>query len=259
MSNKKKSDGRIAACDLPPLKAWAFPRVAGAHIVRSPFKEKPSQTAVKQIDEMAISSGPLTVGEIEKIRAEARQQGFDKGLAEGKPAGHKQGLEAGQAAGYKAAYQKAEAEIDDLKSRLGSMQSALDKPLQQQFQGLEQAVMRLVIDVAEAVVKQELATRPELLRQAVQESLDALPQQAKQLCFFIHPDDEPVLQQLREQQRANWEIAVDPALSQGGLRVRGECSFLDYTVERRFNQVVEQVLTAEDASVAKGGADDTAD
>lgn len=256
MSNNKKIDGLISARDLPPLKAWAYPRVAGAHVVRSPFKEHQSKPV--QVDEMAVSAGPLTVAEIEKLRVEAKQKGFAQGLAEGKPAGHQQGLEAGKAAGYKAAYQKAEAEINALKARLNSMQAALEKPLALQEQGLEQAVMRLVVDTAEAVVKQELATRPEVLRRAVQESLNALPQQAQQLCFFVHADDEPVLQQLREQERASWEVAVDPALARGGLRVRGECSYLDYSVEKRFSQVVEQVLSAEDPSAAEGGADDSA-
>ncbi len=258
MSDKKRSDNRIAAGDLPPLKAWAFPRVAGAHIVRSPFQEKRSEPTPKQVDEMALSSAPLTVGEMERIRAEARKEGFAQGVAEGKPAGHQQGLEAGQAAGYKAAYDKAEAEINDLKARLRSMQLALEKPLEQQAHGLEQAVIRLVVDTAEAVVKQELATRPEVLKRAVQESLDALPQQAQQLCFFVHPDDELVLQQLRDQERASWEVAVDPALARGGIRVRGECSYLDYTVEKRFSQVVEQVLSGDEAASGEGGVDDAA-
>ncbi|MEH6649259.1 MAG: flagellar assembly protein FliH [Motiliproteus sp.] len=256
MTNRRKPGGLIAARDLPSLKAWDFPRVAGAHVVRSPFKERQSQANAKAVDEMAVSSGPLTVGEIEKLRAEAKQQGFDQGLAEGKPAGHQQGLKSGQAEGHKAAYAKAQAEIDDLKARLHSMQVALERPIALQDQALEQALIRLVVDTCEVVVKQELATRPELLQQAVRESLDALPQQAQQLCFFVHPDDEPVMQQLREQQRAGWEIAADPALTRGGLRVRGESSYLDYRVEKRFSQVVEQVLLAEQDP--DGGADDSA-
>lgn len=256
MSNRRKPGGLIAASDLPSLKAWDFPRVAGSHVVRSPFKEKQSQASTQKTDEMAVSRGPLTVGEIEKLRAEAKQQGFQQGLAEGKPAGHQQGLESGRAEGHKAAYAEAQAEIDDLKARLHSMQSALERPIALQDQALETALIRLVVDTSEAVVKQELATRPELLQQAVRESLDALPQQAQKLCFFVHPDDEPMMQQLREQQRAGWEVAVDPALTRGGLRVSGESSYLDYQVEKRFSQVVEQVLLGEQNP--DGGADDSA-
>lgn len=252
VGNTDKPDGLISARDLPPLKAWAFPQVAGAHVVRSPFKDQQDAAAAAPRADVPVSSGPLTVAEMDRLRAQAQQQGRTQGLAEGRRQGHQQGVETGKAQGYQAAYQKAEAEINDLKARLQSMLAALQSPLEQQSEGLEQALLRLVVDTAEAVTKQELATRPELLRQALRESLDALPQQAQQLCFFVHADDEAVLQELCQQERAAWEIVVDPQLSRGGIRVRGGCSFLDYTVEKRFSQVVEQVL----AATAKGGSDE---
>lgn len=256
MKNKKSLDGLISARDLPPLKAWAFPQVAGAHVVRSPFKDQQESAAVAPSVSVPVSSGPLTVEEMDRLRAQARQQGHAEGLAEGRKQGHQQGVDAGQVVGHKAAYQKAEAEINDLKARLKSLLGALQRPLEQQLDGLEQALLRLVVDTAEAVTKQELATRPELMLQALKESLDALPQDSQQLCFFVHADDEVLLRELSQQERASWEVVVDPTLSRGGMRVRGECSFLDYTVEKRFSQVVQQVLGGAASSSAKGGADD---
>lgn len=243
MGNKKPSDGLISARDLPPLKAWAFPQVAGAHVVRSPFNDQKVSAEAASPASVPVSSGPLTVAEVKQLREKASKEGRAQGLAEGRKLGQEEGLEAGHAEGYKTAYARAEAEINATKARLMQLLDAMQRPLEQQQEGLEQALLRLVIDTAEAVTKQELATRPELLRQAVKESLDALPQYAQQLCFFVHADDEALLQELRAQERASWEVAVDAALSQGGIRVRGECSYLDYSVERRFSQVVQQVLT----------------
>ncbi|WP_165840036.1 flagellar assembly protein FliH [Motiliproteus coralliicola] len=246
MTNKKTSTGRIPAAELRALKTWDFPRVGGQHVVRSPFTDKQADPAAPPPDR-PISSAPLTVAEMEKLREQARQDGLAEGLAQGRQQGHAEGLESGRSEGYQAAYQQAEAEISALKGRLASAIAELQKPMEAQLEGLDQALMRLVVDTAEAVVRRELKTRPELLRQAIAESLDALPQQAQQLCFFVHPDDEALLIEVREQERANWEVAVDPALSPGGLRVRGECSYLDYSVEARFSQVVEQVLGAAEA------------
>ncbi|MEH6470182.1 MAG: flagellar assembly protein FliH [Halopseudomonas sp.] len=257
MGKNRKMDGRISARDLPPLKAWAFPEVGGAHVVRSPFKDKAESSTPVSRPDAPVSPGPLTVGEMEALREKARKEGLAQGLAEGLKQGRQKGLEAGRAEGYKAAHQKAEAEINDLKARLQSMLKAVQSPIEQQLEGLDQAVMRLVVDAAEAVTKRELATRPELLRQAVKESLDALPQQAQQLCFFVHPDDQALLQELCQQERATWEVAVDKDLSRGGLRVRGECSFLDYTVEKRFSQVIEQVLAGAGLTADKGEVDDS--
>jgi flagellar assembly protein FliH len=258
VGNNNNPDDLISARDLPPLQAWAFPEVAGAHVVRSPFNEQQdSAAAAAPHASIRVSSGPLTVAEMEKLRAQAQQQGRTQGLAEGRREGHQKGAETGKAEGYKAAYQQADAEINKLKGRLQSMLDALERPLEQQLAGLEQALLRLVVDTAEAVTKQELATRPELLRQALKESLAALPQQAQQLCFFVHADDEALLRELCQQERAHWEIAVDPQLLRGGIRVRGECSFLDFTVEKRFTQVVEQLLAGSEsaAAIKKGESD----
>ena len=250
MSNKNKSDGLISARDLPPLKPWAFPSVDGAHVVRSPFKEQQESAAAAAPARTLVSSGPLTVAEMDKLRAQAQKEGHAKGLAEGRREGHKQGVASGKAEGYQAAYQRGEAEINDLKARLNVMLLAMQSPLEQQLDGLEDALLRLVVDTAEAVTKHELATRPELLRQAVKESLDALPQQAQRLCFYVHADDEALLQEICQQERASWEVVVDPKVARGGIRVQGECSYLDYTVEKRFSQVVEQLLKETGAASA---------
>ncbi|WP_421866722.1 flagellar assembly protein FliH [Motiliproteus sp.] len=246
MTNKKTSTGRIPAAELRALKSWDFPQVGGQHVVRSPFKEKQADSAEPNPNR-PISTAPLTVAEMETIREQARQDGMAEGLEKGRQRGYAEGLESGRSEGHQAAYQQAETEINALKARLASAINELQKPMEAQLEGLDQALMRLVVDTAEAVVRRELKTRPELLRQAIADSLDALPQQAQQLCFFVNPDDEALLLEVREQERASWEVAVDPALSPGGLRVRGECSYLDYSVEARFRQVVEQVLGSNDS------------
>ena len=252
MTTKGKLGGRIPASELDALKSWDFPRVAGRHVVRSPFKEQQEGEPPPVRDEVPISSGPLTVGEVEKIRQQARDEGLAQGLAEGQQKGLEQGLKQGQEQGYQAAYQQAEAEINDLKERLVSLQQQLQQPLLNQFDGLEQVLVRMVVDTAEAVTKQELSTRPELLQQAVREALDALPQQAQELCFYVHPDDQPLLEALKEQHRAAWQIATDSTLAHGGLRVQGQCSYLDYSVEKRFSQIAKQVLNANDSGKDDG-------
>ena len=241
MAKKNPMAGRIPAAQLSSFKTWDFPKVGGQHVVRSAFKEE-SEPRPEALQHQLISDGPLTVGEIERLREQARAEGHAEGLEQGLAQGHQQGLEAGKSEGYQAAYQQAEAEINDLKSRLLSLQQGLYQPLRDQSDAIEQAVLGLVVDTATAVTRRELATRSELLEQAVHEALEALPQQAQQLCFFVHPDDEALLQQLQQQERADWEIAADASLARGGVRVRGEASFLDFSVEERLRQVVTQLL-----------------
>ncbi len=245
MDKKTKAPGRIAAKDLPSLKSWSLPRVKGSHVVRSPFKEKDQVVKTKEtvIEELADAE-PLTVEAIERIRKQAHEEAFSKGYKEGLEKGEQEGRAKGEKLGYDTGLKRGEAEINRLQQQLGSLIKRFEDPLTEQHQELEAALLRLVIDTAQATVKQELSTRPELLQQAVQEALATLPHGEVELCFTINPQDQDQLEQIREQEHADWKIRADAAVTAGGLMVKGAHSYLDYSVENRFTQVVSQLITS---------------
>ena len=240
MNRKVPVGGRIPAAELPRVKRWALPRVESGHVVTSPFQQKPPSVTAPSTRDEDLDLGELTVAALQQLRDAARREGLEQGLAEGRAKGEQQGRKEGHDAGYKAAYQQAQGEIDDLKARLSGMIKQLSAPLAGQEQALEQAALTLVRDISRAVVGRELATRPELLEDAVRRALDRLPQQ-ETLSFSVHPDDEVALQALREREGGDWEIRGDASMARGSLRVRGLNSYLDYGVAGRFADVLAQL------------------
>ncbi len=246
MEKKPRTPGRIAARDLPPVKAWALPKIRGGHVVRSPFKEKNKNEAAG-----AVSSGvveeldvpePLTVEAVENIRRQAHEEGLAKGYQEGFGKGEQEGRTKGEQLGYEAGLKQGEAEINRLRQQLGALIRAVEQPLTEQQDQLEAALLRLVVDTAEAVVGQQLSTRPELLSRTVAEAVASLPHGEQELSFSVHPEDLAALEEIKAQEHASWTLRGDAAMQVGGIRIRGANSYVDYSVEQRFSQVAREVL-----------------
>lgn len=258
MAEKKPKPGtRIPASELTSVKNWHLPRVNSGHVVRSPFQEKSRDSKQVEIDHSSLEVEPLTVEAIERIRQQAHEEGYKAGFEQGLSTGLEEGRVKGEALGHTTGLSRAEAEINALKAKLQDMMNVLAAPLQQQQNELEQTLLRLVIDAAEAVTKAELSTRPELLQRAIDEVLQSLPHGEPGLTFTINPDDLELLESLRDKEQSDWNLRTDEAMSAGGLLVKGINSYVDYSVEGRFRQVVEQLLASaqeqdESASSAPG-------
>ncbi len=262
---------RIPASELPAVTVWQLPNISGKHVVRSAFKEKDqespspaaatnpvSDAAGKRVatehSALALSvtekEKPLTVSDVEKVRQMAHDEGFEQGLEAGRAAGHAQGLEAGRSEGYQAGQEQAETELAALRSKFQTLTASLEQPMAEQRDDIEAALLRLVTDTAAAVVGRELRTQPELIRQAVRDALAVLPATDEELLLRVNPADEALVRQVQEQERGRWHIQADPAVTQGGVFIKTSVSFLDFSVEQRFAQVVAGalVVSAEDPS-----------
>lgn len=252
MTRKPSLNSRIPASDLPAFKRWALPRVEGGHVVSSPFQEKRRREAAADVEELDLSG--LTVEALQQLREQARQEGLAQGLEEGRAQGVAEGQALGREAGHQAAYAEAQAEIDDLKTRLRTMAQQLEAPLREQHDALEAQLLKLVGDISRAVIGGELASRPELMQDAVRRALEVLPQEGA-LSFSVHPDDETLVLELREREGAAWEVRADPSIARGGLVARGANSYLDYRVEPRLDEVLAQLRGDRDEAAAVQGDD----
>lgn len=216
----------------------------GSHVVRSPFQEKDQPAQIKEtlVEELADAE-PLTVEAIERIRKQAHDESYAKGYREGAAKGEQEGRTKGEKLGYDSGIKRGQAEITRLQQQLGGLIKSVESPLAEQQDELETALLRLVTDAAVATVKSELDARPELLRQAVHEALLALPHGEVRLCFTVNPADQAQVESIREREHADWTIRPDPGVTAGGLLVKGAHSYLDYSVENRFTQVINQILS----------------
>lgn len=227
---------RITGRDLDPtlVHAWLPPLIDKAgHLVQ----------ALPRDERRGPPPAPKT--HAEKVD-EGYQEGFQKGRIEGIAEGRREGMEQGQREGHEKGLQqglaKGQREFDERFARLDELMKHVAHAINEQDYTLEQALLNLVIAVARPVVARELSLDSRHILNVVRQALAALPPSRDNVRIFVNPADAVLLNEARERTGDAWRVLPDEALAKGGCRIETEQSLVDYTVERRFALMVEQLL-----------------
>lgn len=121
------------------------------------------------------------------------------------------------------------------------MVSELEAPLDVQARDLERCLLQLVVKLASAVTRHELAGRPETILDAVQEALEQLPGEPGPVRIHVNPENEVLLQPLCDSHE-HWTLVADAGIAAGGCIVHTANSRVDQTVDSRFEQAAAQLL-----------------
>lgn len=197
---------------------------------------------------------PLTAADLEEIRQAAREDGFQ----EGRQAGYAEGFEQGRADGHKDGYAAGEAEgrsegeqqaaeqtrqeVASRMERLEHLMGELLLPIERHEDELEAVLVNLTTVLARAVVFRELSIDSSQIRQVVRRALSSLPSTADNLRIHIHPDDIEPVREVTERLESPAVLIEDDSLMPGGCKVESRHSLVDYTVEKRFQRVVQAML-----------------
>ncbi|ANG61749.1 hypothetical protein A8C75_04165 [Marinobacterium aestuarii] len=249
MNPSDKKPTRIPAADVGLVLPWQLPSVQGEHLVALVQRQASAVEEQLEPEEQLFGGAKMTLAELERITDEARQEGLDegyreglaKGLAEGRLKGHAEGLKQGKV------------EIDRSLARLSQLLGELEAPLAQQSEQLEQCLLSLVTSLARAVTGHELSSQPALILQAVQEALAQLPSEGGAVRIHVNPEDEVLLQPLVEA-RDDRELVPDAGISAGGCVIKTANCRVDSSIESRFRQAADQLLSR----LAESGPDDSA-
>ena len=181
---------------------WIAPEVRGV-----PARGRPGSAAEEE-------------AELERIRREARQQGFDQG--------HAEGLEV------------AAQDIIQQRQALERVLQALTRPMEELDHRVEEELVALVTAVARQLVRRELRMDPSHLVAVVREGLAALPISAEEIVVRVHPEDAAVLRECmgREDDDRPWRIQADPAMEPGGCQIVSAASQVDGRLETRLGRVI---------------------
>lgn len=172
-----------------------------------------------------------TVEEVERIRAEAAADGRQEGYAEGLAAGRADGLE------------QARDETERLQLRLRGWLGSLAEPLARMDDEVGHQLSRLAMQVAAAVIRRELITRPEDIEQVARDALASLPRaEARTIEITCHPDDLDALRNAAGE--AGWVLRADASVAAGGLLVDAGDARVDATLEARWAQMSDRLLAA---------------
>lgn len=153
--------------------------------------------------------------ELERLREEARRQGYDAGYASGRA--------------------KVVAEAERLASAVVSLEQALTEFDQQ----VADELLALATEIARQVVREEITARPDVILKVVQEALAQLPHQ--HATVFLHPDDASLVRtHIGEAlSHAGHRLLEDPRLNPGDCILESGSSQTDATLATRWRRVTE--------------------
>lgn len=245
---------------IPAAKAAEFDRVvypsiqAGKliDVVKASERPNPRNPRGRVPPKPQTESAPEAVEEsvdkgFEKGFQEGREEGVAKGYAEGTDRGHAEGLQRGLEEGRA----QLQAQTDAAVAQLQSIMAQLNDPIAAQEDALEAALLNVALHLAQALIGREIKVDRQLAIGAVRAAVKALPVGSKQIQIFVNPQDADTLQSLREVQRGEWLVEADASLTPGGCRVESAHSLVDYTLESRYRQLLEQMLDADAARIAQ--------
>lgn len=197
---------------------------------------------------------PLTAADLEEIRRAAYEEGYREGRSEGREAGHQEGLESGLAEGreqgHREAYEQTRAALEARLARLEYFIGELVQPVRRHQEEVADSLTSLVTTLARVVVQRELLLDSSVIRQVVRQALDVLPPEAGNIRIYVHPDDLEPVHEIAGTLEATSSVVADPELTPGGCRVETRHSLVDFTVEERFRQAVQNMLEAGGDTVA---------
>ncbi|WP_088330198.1 flagellar assembly protein FliH [Lacimicrobium sp. SS2-24] len=196
---------------------------------------------------------PPTAKEIEEIRHNAWQEGFELGQKEGFEKGYQEGQEKGLAEGTEKGLEEGKAEgleaareqVDKQLAEWQSLIQQLVEPVAKVDDELEKELVQLAVSLARAVIRTEVQTNDKVILQALSEGLKVLPIQEKGYQIHLHPED---VQLIREHFSAtdieshNWQLIETPDMTRGGCDIVTQNNAVDLSVERRVRQVLDTFL-----------------
>lgn len=200
---------------------------------------------------------PLTAGNIEEIRQAAYVDGLEEGRKEGFEAGHKEGLKTGHDEGFASGEkegrdQGAEKGLEETRKdveakleRLEGLMGDLLLPIQRHEDELESALVNLTTVLSRSVLYRELSLDSSQITAVVKKAMASLPSTSENVRLHIHPDDYQFVSEVAERFEAKTSIVEDAAIMRGGCKLETRHSLVDFTIEKRFQRAVQDMLSEE--------------
>ncbi|KRT55469.1 flagellar assembly protein FliH [endosymbiont of Ridgeia piscesae] len=206
------------------IRPWLPPEMEG--------ECKPERPADEVEMEDAELPAPPTAEELEAVRQQAYEEGFEKGKEDGFEFGHKEAL------------QQEREQIKQHIARLERQLSLLDEPLRELDRAVEEELVTLVIAMVRQLVRREVRADPNQIVGVVREALAILPVSSRNVRLLLHPEDAELIREIYALGEADlgWDIIEDPVINRGGCRVITDTSQVDATLESRLANLIAPLL-----------------
>jgi len=179
---------------------------------------------------------PPSLEELQAIRDQAYQAGYEDGLGNGQAQGYAQG----------------QGEVRRLTAQIEGILDNFSHPLARLESEVATALGELAVRVAGRLLGRAYVADPELLAALVSQALDAVGSHAREVEVHLHPDDLAVFAKRMSSGHSlppamlalpdGVRLTPDPGLSRGDLRVHAENVRIDGSLSARLEQALEQVM-----------------
>ncbi|MBU2754386.1 flagellar assembly protein FliH [Acidithiobacillus sp. CV18-2] len=218
------------------LRAWRMPQMSGIATATSAQEVEENPPAEEAGEEVEPQDLRLPTAEaLQKMVAQAEEEGRQRGREEGYAAGRAEGLQA------------ARKDIETFRQLV----EQLAVPVEQLSDGVEQALLALALELARQVIRQELQTHPEQILPLLREALVSVPIAGGAAVLRLHPQDCALVEeQLPELVDAGVTLAPDEALERGSLIVQAGLDMDSLRPDRRWRERSEASATELDLRLA---------
>lgn len=259
-----KLANRIPFEDIETVQVWTLPSLSDGktRVVPTGKKQQEKEEKAKQEQEKKAAEEiieeiteptirPLTAEQLAEITEQAEREGREHGYQEGFQQGFAEGEKKGLQQGEQKAYAETKAALEEQTCRFQQIADALLEPLATQGAKLENVILDMAVNIARHLLNRELIEDPSALFHLVERAVNALPAGAKNIRVYLNPDDVELAHEAFANSGCNWTFYPDSKMGRGGCRVETDQSLVDYSVERRLQQMLDQVnllgeLTAEE-------------
>lgn len=202
---------------------------------------RPAQAEEKLMASTAAAK--INQAEADQIKKVARQEGYAAGYQEA----YALGLQEGQQAGYASGEQEVRAEIASLQHVAHEFSGQIAAAGQQ----VGQDILRLALDLAQAMLKTKFEIDPDSIVPIVQDLVEQLPSVQQPAQIFLHPDDADIVKKrigetLSEE---GWRIVGDHHIERGGCKLETAHNLIDASYATRWQRLTEAIKR--DASIAE--------
>lgn len=182
---------------------------------------------------------PPEIARLAQEMIEAKDQAVQQGYEEG----YNEGLAKGIADGKDQALAEARAEQQALANQLTGLFDSYSVDLNTAREQIGEDLLKLSVEIAQAIVKTSLALNPELLLPLIDSALLELPTLELPASIHLHPEDAELLEQSMASQLKNdgWRILPDAAIERGGCTLNTASHALDLQLATRWHKLMTQM------------------
>lgn len=262
MVDEKKNSNRIPFESLinDTVSSWSVPTIndhdsilKSAEIEKKQAEKQKKNSEKEKVESVSPEDKPqpMTAEQLQVLSEEARQEGYAQGYAEGLRKGTEQGVEKGTKQGQKKAYDETKADLMDTQNRLRGIAQCLFEPMQQQTELLENTIVDMALMLAKNLIRQEITQSPIVLFHVVQRAVSALPIGEKNITIVLNDADADLMENVLTAKKSSWRIERDSDVTSGGCMIKTENSFIDYEIENRLKQYLDEVVSQGDDGIEK--------